>query len=518
MLKKKVRQSRFNVKVNFVHHQTTSHAGAITILKMLANRGYLRRLPGDTDRIQGWLDGQMLLALILLNIFGYDHVSDVDMLENDKALGQLIGRLEPVLFGRRRTRLDGLHRGGRKRVFPSPRSIHDWLSRFHDAAAGVEREYGTSYIPRLSEAFHPLQVVWKHVLHDLILDLDLKHLTIDIDATIIASGKGSCLRTYRAATGEVPHERGYQPMMAYCPELGMILHQEFRDGHVSAKTDVVRFLEEALMVLPEQVSSVNIRMDGAGYQMDVIKYCNRPSLRPSSLRRFGRIGFVVSAPLNGSAMDSITGTAEEEWCELGHDLGDGAEIVYVPNSVAGMPREESVRFVAYRRQVSGLGIDADEVGYGLMGTGSAYRLRMLATNYPSPDEGGCQNTEGGRLREAGLKDLIEASNSRCGRSEHAHSEIKSDFAGGMLPSNRFGSNRCWLMTSCVSYNIVALFRRWGTKSGEWLNCRMKRLRVSFFQVSGRLVHHANRSILNITTNPYIKEAWERLDRLEPAPP
>ncbi len=67
----------------------------------------------------------MLLALLLLNIFGYDHVADVDMLANDKALGQLTTRLEPDLFGRRFARLDRRHRGGRKRVFSSPRSIHD---------------------------------------------------------------------------------------------------------------------------------------------------------------------------------------------------------------------------------------------------------------------------------------------------------------------------------------------------------------------------------------------------------
>ena len=164
MLEKSVRQSSFNVKVNFVSHQTTSHAGAITILKILADRGYLRRLPGETDRTQGWLDGQMLLALILLNITGYDCVSDIDMLENDPALGKVIRRLEPDLFGRRRARLDRRHRRGRKRVFPSPRSIHDWLLRFHDDDAGVEREYGTSSIPHQSEAFHPLRVVWQRIL------------------------------------------------------------------------------------------------------------------------------------------------------------------------------------------------------------------------------------------------------------------------------------------------------------------------------------------------------------------
>ena len=86
-----------------------------------------------------------------------------------------------------------------------------------------------------------MRVERQRLLDDLISSLDLRHVTIDMDA-IITSGKGSCLQTYRAATGEVPFERGYQPMMADCPELGMIVHQEFRDGNVGAKTDLVRFV------------------------------------------------------------------------------------------------------------------------------------------------------------------------------------------------------------------------------------------------------------------------------------
>ncbi len=146
-------------------------------------------------------------------------------------------------------------------------------------------------------------------------------------------------------------------------------------------------------------------------------------------------------------------------------------------------------------------------------------------SYPSPEERSAEDQQGkdkaqedDDWREASLRDLIEASNNRCGRSEHAHSKIKSDFAGGMLPSNSFGSNRCWLMVSCMSFNIVALFRRWATGGGDGLHSRMKRLWVCFFQVSGRLVRHANRSMLNMTTNPYLKEAWNRLDKLEPLPP
>ncbi len=152
--------------------------------------------------------------------------------------------------------------------------------------------------------------------YDLISSLDRKHLTIDIDATIVISGKESCLRTYRAATDEVPFERVDQPIVASCKELGMLLHLEMRDGNVSAKTDIVRFLEETLALLPSSVLLVGFRMDGAGDQMDVIRSCNRPSLRLSSLHRFGKIGFVLSVSLYPEAKENRARTPSSAWLQM----------------------------------------------------------------------------------------------------------------------------------------------------------------------------------------------------------
>ena len=45
-------------------------------------------------------------------------------------------------------------------------------------------------------------------------------MTLDVDATIVASGKRKAKATYRSATRDVPYERGYQPVTVYSPELG----------------------------------------------------------------------------------------------------------------------------------------------------------------------------------------------------------------------------------------------------------------------------------------------------------
>ncbi len=39
--------------------------------------------------------------------------------------------------------------------------------------------------------------------------------------------------------------------------------------------------------------------------------------------------------------------------------------------------------------------------------------------------------------------LIRWHHERCGKSEEAHSVMKEDLAGGMLPSSLFGANAVW---------------------------------------------------------------------------
>ena len=68
-------------------------------LKISIDQKIFYQLPGDR-RSQGWLDSQMVLAIFLLNLLGWDRVSDIDKLEDDKVLGKIVRKLEPYFFGR----------------------------------------------------------------------------------------------------------------------------------------------------------------------------------------------------------------------------------------------------------------------------------------------------------------------------------------------------------------------------------------------------------------------------------
>jgi hypothetical protein len=97
---------------------------------------------------QGWLDGQVLLSLILLNLAGGDCPEDIERLENDKGLCKAMMHLEKRLLGDgRHKRLSKRFRRGRGRCFPSPNAIRSYMERFHNEAGEVRRKHGEAYIP-----------------------------------------------------------------------------------------------------------------------------------------------------------------------------------------------------------------------------------------------------------------------------------------------------------------------------------------------------------------------------------
>ena len=183
---------------------------------------------GGGSPSQGWSDGQMMLAVLVLNVAGFDRVSDIEHLEADTGLCALVRRFEPKLLGLSRGAVARRFRGGRERCFPSARSLRDWLDRFHVAGVhDVEREKGTAFIPPHTERHELFRAVARRLVAEGVREAVAASVTIDLDATIIASGKRECLYTYRAA-GEAGSGR------AGLPAAGRVLPRD-RDGAVAGE-------------------------------------------------------------------------------------------------------------------------------------------------------------------------------------------------------------------------------------------------------------------------------------------
>ena len=82
---------------------------------------------------QGWLDIQMVLALIFLNLAGGDCVEDLERLEQDSGFAAILRAIErEVLSDAERRLLKKRWRRPRERTVPSPSAASAWLERFHD--------------------------------------------------------------------------------------------------------------------------------------------------------------------------------------------------------------------------------------------------------------------------------------------------------------------------------------------------------------------------------------------------
>ena len=68
----------------------------------------------------------MILAVLVLNVAGFDRVSDIEHLEADARLCALVGRFEPKLLGMLRRAIARRFWDGRERCLPSARSLRDW--------------------------------------------------------------------------------------------------------------------------------------------------------------------------------------------------------------------------------------------------------------------------------------------------------------------------------------------------------------------------------------------------------
>ncbi|MGA3006049.1 MAG: transposase [Acetobacteraceae bacterium] len=176
---------------------------------------------------QGWLDIQMVLALIFLNLAGGDCVEDLERLEQDSGFAAILRAIErDVLSPTERRLLKKRWRRPRERTVPSPSAASAWLERFHDPAA-PKAVTGSAVIPDVTD---PLRSLWR--VNQALLDCIQTHqpatlATLDMDATLVETHKRDALHCYKGF-------KAYQPLNCFWAEQGTILYSEFRDGNVPA--------------------------------------------------------------------------------------------------------------------------------------------------------------------------------------------------------------------------------------------------------------------------------------------
>ena len=434
---------------------------------------------------QGWTDEQVVMSLILLNLAGGECVDDLDHLEADAGLGKLIRWCENHGLPRRvRREMARRWRKGRSRNVVSASAARRYLSEFHDETQEKQRVIGKAFIPKATENLLGLRRVNASLVGFVQQSSKQMTATLDLDATLVETTKSAALYCYK-------HFRAYQPFNVWWAEQGMMLHSEFRDGNVPAGYEQTRVLKEALSYLPDGIVKVRIRSDTAGYEHELMRYCEM-----KANERFGRIEFAISCDVTREFKRAVEDVDEEEWHPLFKEI-DGtmvktgrewAEVCFVPNPIAFGNDAPVYRYLATREALANQmlpGMDEGQMSlpFQTMSRGGVtYKVFGVVTNL---DWNG--------------NAVIVFHDKRCGSCEEAHKILKEDFAGSVMPSSEFGANAAWWAIAVLAMNLASAMKR-VVLGGAWANKRMKAIRFLIMCVPGRVVEKARQLYLRLSRN------------------
>lgn len=295
---------------------------------------------------QGWTDTEMITSLMLLNLIGGEAVDDLKLLEADDGFSRVLiaaGKYKQARNAgaaqRKRWRKD------KQRNVPSPTAAFRYLDGFHSEAEEALRVPGKAFIPAANEALQGLARVNKDFLAFVQKCTPSTVATLDMDASLVESGKQQALFSYRKT-------RAYQPLSTYWFEQDLLVASEFRDGNVPAGYQQLRVFQEALGNLPAGVESVRLRSDSAGYQKELLKYCAE-----GLNERFKVIEFAISVDVTEAFRQAVQAVPEDQWKSLTRDAGgqhitpqEWGEVIFVPNWAAYSKNNPEYRFMAIRQQ------------------------------------------------------------------------------------------------------------------------------------------------------------------------
>ena len=472
----------------------------LELSQVVGVRGLIERcLPRRGDG-QGWQDADVVTALVLLNQAGGDHVSDLELLRRDEGFLRVLLAVACAGLPRqqRRAKMRLMAKAGDVPL-PSASAVFRFLQSFHGREQEVERKPGTAVIVPEHPRLRGLWEVSTGLLAVMQQHRPLTEATLDGDATLVETHKASALPCYKKY-------KAYQPLNFYVAEWDMVAYSQFRDGNVPCGFQQLEALKRALELLPTGIEKVRLRMDTQGYEWELLHY-----LAEGSSPRFGEIEFAVGADMTPELKREIGKLREKEWQELPREPGQvaqqWAEVCYVPNASATKKDGPQYRFLVTREVLAQqplpgvqLELPFPTMDFGARGT---CKVHAVVTN-----------------RQIDGAELIAWYRKRCGKSEEAHAVMKTDLAGGTLPSGDFGNNAAWWTVMLLALNLNALMKRLAL-GDDLVGSRLKALRRHMICVAARVVEHARQVVVRLSeahpSTVLIQDVRERILALAPGP-
>ena len=355
---------------------------------------------------RGYKPSQFVMPLVLMLHGGGKRLDDLRELKGEVSLRELLEMKE----------------------LPASSTVGDWLRRMGRGGRGLSS----------------LGKVNQHMVAEILKRDKRIEYTLDTDATVIESEKEEAKWTYKK-------EKGYQPLLGFLFELGLVLGDEFRDGNIPAGTDAVDFLEACHRMMPKGKRIAYFRSDSAAYQTRVIDRCFQYEVL-----------FTITADQDRAVKEAIKTIREEEWEPHEKDR-EIAETVHTMNN-----SKEAFRLIVQRwPKLQGELFDPD-----------SYCYHAIATN-----------------REEPPKEIVFHHNQR-GQAENYIKELVNGFGMEWMPCGETYANAVFFRIGILAYNLFLAMKLLALP--PWYRTfTISTVRWRLYQVAGAVVKHAHQIILKL---------------------
>ena len=462
LMKRNLRQNVFPFKLEMMDKddQLTGFGG-LPLVHELYHKIKLPKLIKRYIRVKakGWSESEIIEALVALSIAGGEHMDDMTILRSDHAYQRVIG----------------------KKGIPSAKAVERFLKRFHNSRQ--KPKDATAWVPKENRALQGLAKVNRALVSRLIEASGLTTVTIENDATAVFSQKEQSYPTYKGGTG-------YMPVVGSIAELGIVVHDEFRDGNVPPGFEVMRFFKGCEKSLPKTVKRIRTRLDGAYYNHDLIEYFNKQGIE-FTITAEKRKGFMewIEA-ISETEWKPLMKPTEHRWVESGREW---AEVHWVSaRGTREFMDEHTYRYLVTRRTQVQWEMFQQDASFE---TTISDRYEVIVTN---------MDWFGDRL--------IRWHYERGGCIEQLHDRLKNDLAGGILPCAEFGANAAWWRIQCIAWNLVRALQIHMLPE-EFSRCHLKKLRLWLICIAGRVIKSGRQIILKLTRNHPAFDIYKNARRL-----
>jgi hypothetical protein len=415
-VKKMIRQGSISVKLGETDAAVTNFPGVVGFANLGTRLGLFEDLDcflPAKERERGLSNSAAVFDLMCVTLSGGSCIDDLESLRRDAGLRRLLGR-----------------------QVMAPSTAHDFLRRIrYDGLAGLRR-------------------VNRRMLERVAKEKGTLTATLDCDASLFTSSGRNARMSYKG-------ERGYMPMLAFWDELGVVVHDDFRNGNAAPGSDALEFLTATVAQLPGHVKAIKVRSDSAWYQAEVMDFCQAQGY-----------DFCIGADQDEAVKAAIMAMDEAQWqrinlcsdpaepepyvrewaCETVHTLNES------PNSY---------RLIVIRKERL-----QDDLFYG------PYAYHVLITNMDLP-----------------LEEQI-AWYRRRGQCEQRIGELKWDFELRVLPSGDFFVNAIYLRIMTLAYNLFIAFKLLQLPE-TYRPLRLKTLLFRILGVPALITCHARRLWLKL---------------------